>query len=696
MQRRRHKVVTGRTPWKTLRRPFSLIVVVMLLTITAVIFVPRPAAAQSDYPIEYGWIGWNGNSVIYPTKDSTMTYLPSVSQASAEKGAPSANVPLNNSITVGLWNETSGGQDYGVAYGWLGDPTDLFEILAPYWAVGGFNFSGESKTNGIPGSVYDIGALNNSVSITGVGDKSSILQIKPGGQYKGENATFGGKNSPGGGNAAWLEPVIDTGFEIAGAAGCAATGGAGCPISIGVSIAAASIMNAWAGYLGAYNYKSSTINDISNINYTGANPHIVIWGATQNGSYATQKCVWVANQWATCGQDVASNSFVAWTTIGYPADITPGAFTVSATDQFWAGTSTSGAVPYTVTNGASAELSYNVEPAVSIGGYAYMWPGGPPAPNAVLDLQQNPPAGGGEGTDIEIYTNSSGYWHFFAEPGATYGGSTVTYNNGLGSDSTTLNVPSTSTSVTGQNLWANTSFGNVGELKGSVKSSTGSGIAGASLSLTNTANSLETSTVANSAGAYSGPFYYPTSNGINSFSLVASAPGYCPSSTPLINLQPGKLVTENFVLDPGCGGGGGCVTFGTPILTPGGYLAVQRLGPGSTVVEFNLSSGKLTTGTLISANATAVRDVEDVNHGALYLTPMDQPMFIRNASFEGWLRDPQNLTTADQLFDPVTGAWVNVTSVVLIAEHVNVYDVVTTHLDDFIANGYLLDLKKGS
>jgi hypothetical protein len=83
----------------------------------------------------------------------------------------------------------------------------------------------------------------------------------------------------------------------------------------------------------------------------------------------------------------------------------------------------------------------------------------------------------------------------------------------------------------------------------------------------------------------------------------------------------------------------------------------------------------------------------NVNGGLLYLTPTDQPILIRNSTFEGWLRDPQNLTTSDDIFDPVTLSWVAVTSVATLEGSTTVYDVITSGVGDFVANGGLMDRK---
>lgn len=671
--------------WRRRRGGFGIVlsigtVTMLLLTaVVIVVFIPGRAAGESSPPVEVGWIGYAGNSAIYPSNDLNATYLAAVSIFSGQKSFPSYP---NNTLEVGVYN-TSSGLSYGPGFQYFGGIEDEFFLTIPLYAVGGANFTGVSNP---VKEVYDVGAVKGAASVTGL-PSDETTQIKPGGNFRGLNTTHStalGYSYEG--DASWLGDVIDTG--LAAAAPFAGP--------FGIPIAAAAVMNAWAGYFGAYTYSSSSVSDLSNNVSYGSDPSIAIWGATDNGTFSSQGCKYSeqdGEQLGTCGRDVFAESFVVESSFPDPADVTPGTLEVSATNQFWAGGGPSNAAP-TPYDGANASISYLIEPTVGIGGTVDLWPGGPPAADTETLLVQDPPNGGAT-TDFENDTNSAGNWHFFAMPGATYGG-TVTYSNGLGSDTVDLNVPSTSASYQGQNHFAGsaTTFSNVGELKGSVTSSTtGGAIGSAEITLTNNANDNATSVVANSGGDYSSLFYYPVTTASNSFGEVAAAPGYCPASATLTDLKPETVNQENFKLTPGCSGGGGCVAFGTPILTSNGYVPVQQLRAGTAVVEFNLSSGQLTTGSLVSANVTPVTKIADINSGVLYLTPTDQPIFIRNSTFEGWLHDPQNLTASDQLFDPITGAWISVTSVEIIGAKVNVYDVVTSHLNDFVANGYLLDTK---
>ncbi|MCW6159301.1 MAG: Hint domain-containing protein [Thermoplasmatales archaeon] len=139
--------------------------------------------------------------------------------------------------------------------------------------------------------------------------------------------------------------------------------------------------------------------------------------------------------------------------------------------------------------------------------------------------------------------------------------------------------------------------------------------------------------------------------------------------------------------------GGGCVAWGSLILTPNGYVSVQDLKPGAKVTEYNLQNGSVFTGTLLFNNKTEVSQEIGVNGGVLLLTLTDQPIYIRNSTFIGWLKDPENLTVGDQLFNPVNNTWVNVSTVSMVEKQIKVFDVVTDGVNDFIDNGFLLDIK---
>jgi hypothetical protein len=158
-------------------------------------------------------------------------------------------------------------------------------------------------------------------------------------------------------------------------------------------------------------------------------------------------------------------------------------------------------------------------------------------------------------------------------------------------------------------------------------------------------------------------------------------------------LSPAEQVQSQFTVDiVGCGGGG-CVANGSPILTPTGYVQVQKLTVGQIVIGYNLSQRTFEPERLLGLNETSVSSILSINDGQLLVTLEDQPLYVLNLSWTGWVRDPVNLSVGEQLFDPLTGAWMGIYSLSIVSRVTKVYDVVTSNPDDFIDDGLLLDKK---
>jgi len=161
---------------------------------------------------------------------------------------------------------------------------------------------------------------------------------------------------------------------------------------------------------------------------------------------------------------------------------------------------------------------------------------------------------------------------------------------------------------------------------------------------------------------------------------------------------PSLTITVNSGGGGGGGGGcplqdhycGACVAYNTPILTPEGWVEVQNLTPGMEVVGYDPTTGYAASEQVESNVVMVTNSTVIINGGAIVLTATDQPIYVRNASFLGWLRDPQNLTASDDIFDVSTGTWVPITSVVNSQTPTEVYDLDTDGFQTFVANGYLL------
>ncbi len=141
------------------------------------------------------------------------------------------------------------------------------------------------------------------------------------------------------------------------------------------------------------------------------------------------------------------------------------------------------------------------------------------------------------------------------------------------------------------------------------------------------------------------------------------------------------------------GGGGGCVLRDTQILTPSGYVPVQQLGEGDASMSYDLSTGSLIQTTVASITHSKARNIVSINNGTLWLTPYDQPIYMHNSTFTGWLKNPGELVAGDYIFDAVSGSWVFVYLVDQTSGSYKVYDLRTTGPNNFVANGILLDMK---
>lgn len=546
--------------------------------------------------------------------------------------------------------------------------------LIPY-AIGG---AGVTPNGPDTGRNWQAGAVGSSVTYSGLPNDATTVIL---GSYQvGLNTTIGTIGDA----DTHSQAVSDIGM-VSAALSTAAT----IFPEYSFVLAPAAAMLDFAGAMGGYTNSADKIVSLNTNSHLSGDGTVSEWSQVNNGS-------WNPNDNPNWGSNVFSQGYVIQTTLSQQdlTEISLGKVSVAASiDLIDSGGSV---FPAAATGSFQA---YSVAPAVSIGGFVYAYSGGPPVSNVAVTLQQTNSSG--TITNFVEYTNSAGYWHFFALPGAQYSYS-VSDPTSMGTLTGGATIPTATTALNqeGQNETALSVNLDGGQLSGVVENATtGAKLSGAPVQVWDTeygsGNSLLS--VTNSAGAYS--IIYPiAATSSNPFTAQVSPPaGYPACATSESNLYPYALdqgYTLNFVLYPGCHGGGGCVAYGTPILTPTGYVPVQRLTPGETIDEFNTQTFKLTTGTVVSDDESKVVQILSVNNGLLWLTLTDQPIFIENNTFEGWLHDPQNLSTEDSILDASTGLWVKVVNANVVDVKVKVYDVVTNKLLDFVANGMLLDRKQ--
>ena len=138
---------------------------------------------------------------------------------------------------------------------------------------------------------------------------------------------------------------------------------------------------------------------------------------------------------------------------------------------------------------------------------------------------------------------------------------------------------------------------------------------------------------------------------------------------------------------------GGCVLAGTDIATPDGRVAVNKLMAGAAILGYDVATGAWVDETVTSNAMTQVDRILSINDGLLGVTLTDQPLLVQNGTWVGWVRDPQNLTVGEELFNPATASWVNITSLEVLQGKFKVYDLQATAPNDFVANGVLVDRK---
>lgn len=143
------------------------------------------------------------------------------------------------------------------------------------------------------------------------------------------------------------------------------------------------------------------------------------------------------------------------------------------------------------------------------------------------------------------------------------------------------------------------------------------------------------------------------------------------------------------------GGGGGCVAKDTDILLADGLKTkkVQSLKVGDWVLGYNTSSGETIPVQVTNITELIVPSLLNINDGLLKTTVVDQPIYMQNTTYTGWLNDPINLQIGDEIFNVPMQEWIKVGSLETeVGNRYKVYDVATDPLNVFIGNGILLDV----
>jgi hypothetical protein len=133
----------------------------------------------------------------------------------------------------------------------------------------------------------------------------------------------------------------------------------------------------------------------------------------------------------------------------------------------------------------------------------------------------------------------------------------------------------------------------------------------------------------------------------------------------------------------------GCVVEGTKVaLWDNSQKNVEDLRIGDTVVSHQPDMTSVASGVIIENKTSKASLILDVNEGLLRATP-EQPILIKT---RGWvpLRD---LKVGEDIFNGLTKTWIEVRSIDAVRGIFSVYNPKARPIDNYLANGILLDFK---
>lgn len=602
--------------------------------------ISRNVAAQGVYRLN----GWDGNSVIYLTEgiSSTTPYVIQ-GQYNPQKQAGSGNgYNIANAVNVSVgqaWNTTNSIYEFSEYY-YGGGSNPYMEVHVPIVAGGGTQQDYNPTSS--PAWLAEVIYQTLSLGIGNSPASNTALSIQP--QWDSGINTTG--NIPEG--TTKQQALVNEGIAALGSL----------PYQ-GFGIGTWSYENGLAATTGVDAYKGTDGANgqvFQNFGTTGGGAASSILGGWYNNVFDPQEIVFV---------DIPESEWMSYQPV----------LTITATNVV---SSMLQPCYCTPVNGATASVTVNAVPAVTLVGQVTA--AGKGVANAAVSIY-DPYAG-----VFQLNSDSRGGYRFYAKPGETYtvSASLSTAFGTASSSSYTITMPSTPITAT-QNL----PIGALSDVYGTVYTSGGIPISGATATLTNGAGTSE-STKADSNGQY---LLWTASLG--PYTVAASASGWHSQSTSLtVGSFGASYGPYTFYLTAASGGGAGCVLAGTLISTPnGGQKRVEQLSEGDAVLGYNVTTGSWVKESVTSNTATNVNEVLSVNNGLLETTLTDQPLYVRNGTWTGWVRDPQNLTAGEQLFNPWTNSWTSITSLRVLTGTFTVYDLRAWAPNDFVANGILADMK---
>ncbi len=603
-----------------------------------------------------GWKGWDGNGVIYMTTgiSSTTPYVIATSSAGNQETDTISGASLPNGARVASGQATTtSSTDYAYEFdeaSW-GSPNNYLEVNMPIVAGGGDSVTAMPwPANPGEWTFFQVGWQKLGLSASNA--PPDLYEEVQTGMNSGVNVS--------GGTPPYAPSQLQ---QFAWETWCTAPWMTwGCYV---ISVWQIVDTMTTAPTSNLYSYGGQPAYAIFPISGGNPSPSTVPNTATQaivgQNSFASQTMLTVK---------IPSGDFMSYLPV----------FTVSAQNLLEAwdyirGTGNVGIVAQAP--GYTASLTVAAVPAVTLTGTIYK--------NGQGDANQAFSLTGSNGVVYQLTTDSGGHYQFFAAPDTTYTISAALPSSWPNTQATSSTTTPNAATVASLDLTIPTPS----IIQGTVtNANTGAAIYNAQVNIAEPYPPGATiGPTTNSYGVYS-----VTAGMLGTYSFNVGATGYNSASGSLSVSAWGTTYTKYFALTPTSGGGGGgCILSGTPIaLAGGGTKAVNKLRVGDAVLGYDTTTGAWVPETVTQDSFSFVNRALSIDNGLLVTTLTDQPLYVQNGTWTGWVHDPQNLSLGEQLFVPSTGAWVRVASLQVLTGNFKVYDLRVTAPNNYVANGVLV------
>jgi hypothetical protein len=138
---------------------------------------------------------------------------------------------------------------------------------------------------------------------------------------------------------------------------------------------------------------------------------------------------------------------------------------------------------------------------------------------------------------------------------------------------------------------------------------------------------------------------------------------------------------------------GGCVLGTDQVLSyNNSQTEVANLNVGDYIYGYDTQTGKMQLLRVTFITTTSSPVIEYIN-GNIGVTPTDQPMYVKNAYYQGWINNPSSIKIGWYLFNPQTQEWTRVNNVTYDYGNYFVYNIYTNGTNTYVLNGALVDTK---